>query len=249
MLPQEQVCLTPAGIMLGHLDPRNLNLIWLLGFGRRQSCIDRFQILSRLDDSLFVNPPQTMMNLHAKYSLNEGALQDLFPPSWVSGDGAWLKARIQSGGEWVIKPTAGSYGKDVYRVSASTQKLDSILNSLTDGAYAVLQTYVPEIEQGEKRVLIANGKIIGSYLRTSAENFRTNLSVGATCNLCSLSTSEKLNLALVMDHLEKRKIRFAAIDLAERYVIEVNVANPGGLQTLKILTGEDTAYKTALSFS
>ena len=84
LLPQEQVCLTPDGIKLGHLDPRNLDLIWLLGFGRRQSCIDRFQLLSALNDSLFVNPPQVMLHLHAKYSLSQGSLQHLFPPSWVA---------------------------------------------------------------------------------------------------------------------------------------------------------------------
>jgi len=249
LVPQEQVNLTPAGIQLGALKPQDLDLIWLLGFGERQSCIDRFQILSHLDDSLFVTPPLTMLHLHAKPTLCQGPLQHLFLPGWVSGDTTWLKNRILSGGEWVIKPTASSYGQQVFKVSGDSQNLNMILESVTRHGYALLQKYLEAAEQGEKRVLIANGKIIGFYLRTSTEHFRSNLSAGAESTTCSLTVGDTKMVNEVMHYLSQSKVRFAAIDIVANHVMEINVANPGGLQTLHDLTHEDAALATALSFS
>ena len=249
VIPQERVSLTPEGIQLGSLKPQEVDLIWLLGFGERKSCIDRFQILSRLDDNMFVCPPLTMLHLHSKSTMCQGPLQHLFLPGWVSGDVAWLKNKILSGGDWVVKPTASSYGQQVFKVSADDQNLNVILETVTQTGYALLQKYLEATEQGEKRVLIVNDKIIGFYLRTSSEHFRSNLSVGAKSSTCSLSTSEHASIAEVMQYLAQTKVRFAAIDIVNDRVMEINVANPGGLQTLNNLTQEDAALATALSFS
>jgi len=249
VIAQEQVRLTPEGIQLGSLNVQHVDLIWLLGFGERESCIDRFQILSALDNTVFVTPPLTMLRLHAKFTLCQGPLQHLFLPSWVSGDIAWLRDKILSGGDWVVKPTASSYGQQVFKVSATDKNLNEILESVILGGYALLQKYYKAAERGEKRVLIANDQTIGSYLRTSSERFRSNLSAGATASTCSLTVEEGNVICKVKQYLAEMEVRFAAIDIVENYVMEINVANPGGLQTLIDLTQKDAAQATALSFS
>ena len=104
------------------------------------------------------------------------------------------------------------------------------------GRYCLLQRYVEEAERNEKRVVVAGGKIIGAYAKTGG-----NLAAGAVARRTALDRDETLLVQEVMAHLHSRGARFAGIDLAAPYVLEANVANPGGLGTLEQLTGVDPA--------
>ena len=248
VLKHEQVSLTPEGVNLGGLHPETFDLIWLLGFGKRESCADRFQILSQLNATQFITPPLTMISLHSKFALQQGPLQQFVPDTWVSDDLDWLKAKIFEGGEWVVKPTAGSYGREVFRISGNSPNLSVILETLTKNGYCILQPYLASVEQGEKRILIANSTLIGCYKRTTSEKFRTNLSNGANVSECSLSDKELNMVEQAIQYFASAKVGFASIDLVGGYIMEINVANPGGLQTLASLKAKDFALNTALSF-
>ena len=246
-LHHEQVKLTPLGVEIGTLHPNDIDLVWLLGFGQRTSFLDRAQILSQIDDEKFVTPPLVMSRLHSKYALSNGPLAHLFPQTYVSGDRHWLKQMILTGGEWIVKPPAGSYGQNVYRVSPDNPNLNAILELLTAAGYCVLQPFLFDIEQGEKRVLLANSQVIGCYLRRSRSGFRTNLSAGATCEICTLSTSEAGTIHQAAAYLQQLGVRYAAVDLIGDLIVEVNVANPGGLETLAELTGQDISARVVAS--
>ena len=100
---------------------------------------------------------------------------------------------VQSGGKWIAKPPAGSFGKDVYLLTSQDQNTAVILDSLTGedkDQYCLLQRYVEEIEQGEKRVLFAGGKVVGQYLRRPTRDHRTNIMQGASAELCELTAEE-----------------------------------------------------------
>ncbi|MBV1904794.1 MAG: hypothetical protein KUG75_01855 [Pseudomonadales bacterium] len=247
VLHHDMLHLTPNGIRIGNLVPDELDLIWLLGFGPRGSCSDRFQILSLLPDQLFVTPPLTMIRLHAKFALCQGPLSHLFPKTWVSGDKAWLKRKILEGGDWVVKPTAGSYGNKVFKISSDNPNLNVILETLTHSSYCTLQAYLESVKQGEKRILIANGNIIGHYKRASKEKFRTNLTTDAEISECTLTKSELNIVSQVLHHFTELGVGFASIDLVGDYIMEINVANPGGLNTLNTLNRTDSAFLAAQS--
>src|SRR5262249_39100243 len=122
--------------------------------------------------------------------------------------------------------------------------LDVILDALTghDGSrYCLVQRYVAEIERGETRVLLADGEVIGAYLRAPGIDHRVNLSGHGSARPATPSAAE-LDLArAVARHVHDRGIRFVAVDLAYPWIIEFNVANPGGLGTIERLTGVDLA--------
>jgi glutathione synthase len=98
---------------------------------------------------------------------------------------------------------------------------------------------VPEIENGEIRTLVAAGEIIGSYRRLPINSIHANLSAGSQA--LPVATKD-INMRLINDivaDLKRRRIGYAAIDTVGDYLMEVNLANPGGLGTLATVYGRD----------
>jgi glutathione synthase len=100
---------------------------------------------------------------------------------------------------------------------------------------------VKEITGGEKRVLIAAGNPVGQYLRQNNGDHRTNVSAGASVSLCELSAAERHYCEKIGAYLKSEGALYVGLDLAFPWVIEFNVVNPGGLQTITSLGGEDLA--------
>jgi glutathione synthase len=162
------------------------------------------------------------------------------PETYASADPGYLKAQLSRGGDWVVKPSAGSFGRDVARIGpgpGGEAAIDRMTNHGT--RYCLLQRYVGEIEQGEKRTLVAGGQVIGSYLRLPGRDLRANLASGGSPHPTVL-TADELDLVGTLAHdLAGRGVGFAAVDTAYPWLIEVNLANPGGLATLESLSGLD----------
>jgi glutathione synthase len=228
------------------------DLIWLLGLGNRHSFLDRMQLLANLHPSRMVNTSTALLELHAKHALPLTELSDLHPDTYASCDPAWLRSIVDTGGDWILKPSAGSFGQRVHKVDASHAGLDMLLEELTGpdaSSYCIVQRYVPEIEAGETRVLVANCEVVGCYRRLPGPDHRTNLSAGAQAACHTLTTSEQRIVRRVAEFLRDRGVRFAAIDIAGPYVIEYNIANPGGMQTIERLTGRNPAIDVVAAFS
>lgn len=231
----DSVALRAGRIYLGPHTEERFDLIWPMGFGRQQTFFDRMQLLRQLTQTRFVTEVDALLYLHGKYHWLEH-----MPETHADNDVATLLAVIAGGGTWVAKPTAGSYGRDVHLL-APGQDHRAVLERLTGGdlrQYCLLQRYVPEIERGEKRSLVAGGRIIGSYLRMP-DGGLANLASGGTAQATSLSAAEESLVSEVARDLTGRGVGFAAVDVAYPYLMEVNVANPGGLATLESLTGAD----------
>ncbi len=234
------VCIAPYDTPLDRFD-----LVWPVGLGFRDSFLDRMQLLLMLEQRRFVTSAHALMMHHAKYSLALGPLAQHHPQTFASHDPRWLRAIIAAGNDdWIVKPPAASFGRDVYRVNAADPNLDVILDSLTghDGSrYCLLQRYLPEIERGETRVLLANGTVIGAYLRRPGADHRANLALDGRAEIVTLGANEA-NLAIAAArHLIDQGIRFVAVDIAYPWIVEFNLANPGGLETIERLTGENLA--------
>jgi glutathione synthetase len=228
------------------------DLIWLLGLGDRHSFLDRMQLLANVHPRRMVNTSIALLELHAKHALPLAELSDLHPDTYASCDPAWLRSIVETGGDWILKPSAGSFGHHVARVDASHPGLDMLLEGLTgpDGSsYCIVQRYVPEIEIGETRVLVANCEVVGCYRRLPGPDHLANLSAGARTARHTLTTSEQRIARRVTEFLRGRGVRFAAIDIAGRYVIEYNIANPGGMETIERLTGRNPALDIVAAFS
>lgn len=211
---------------------------FMLGFGAAATYLDRMQMLRALPEDRFVNTPTALMRQHGKVSLYLDHPDIPQPESHLSNDPSALAALVESGGEWIGKPPAGSFGRDVFLLRADDGNLGTILGHLTrDGRYALLQRRIP-MERGERRVLLAGGEVIGAYGKRPSDH-RGNLHAGAT-PVCATLESDELALAQKLAaRLLDQGVGFAAIDMAWPYVLEVNLANPGWLETYERLTGKD----------
>jgi glutathione synthase len=218
------------------------DLLWLIGLGDRATFLDRMQLLATLDQRRFVTSPRALLEWHSKYQLVLGPFASFQPETHASCDQNWLIERISSGGKWIVKPAAGSYGREVYVVTRDDPNLRVILDSLTghDGSrFCILQCFIDAAPNGEKRVLLVNGEPIGGYLRRATLDHRANLAADGAAEVTSLSDAETDLAERIGRHLAANGVRFAAIDLVYPYVIEFNIANPGGLATLARLSGVD----------
>ena len=211
------------------------DLIWPVGFGPLAGYPARLKAMAQHARSLFVSAPEAVGQLHSKDKWLRYA-----PETHVADDPRILIEFADRGGQWVLKPNVGSYGRHVVRVSAS-RDIAKLMNA-HPGTW-LLQRYVPEIVQGEYRTLTAGGAIIGTYLRKPADGFHANLSQRSEAAAATLPNDHASILARTVDTLNPHSIRFAAVDTCGGHLMEVNVANPGGMATLDQLYGGNSAER------
>lgn len=224
------------------------DLIWVLSLGARASFLDKVQLLMLANRSTAViNSPQALAFWHAKHLPSQIDIAHLkIPETLASKDKNWLWAQmLERDGDWVIKPSAGSGGEGVRKISGIDKEA---FYQLPDH-FHFIQRYIPAVSQGEKRILLAGPKIIGQYLRVATTDFRTNLSQGGVPQPCSLSTEEQQAMQLLGALLLKQGIVFAGIDLCWPWLIEINIVSPGGLDTIEKLSGQDLSGKVLSAVS
>ncbi len=228
---------------------RRTTLLWPLGFGTRGNFLDKLQLLQLVAArTRCVTAPSAWLLTHAKYDLVRVAEPLQHPKTFASHDAQWLWEQLQRGGDWIAKPPAASFGRGVFRISSNDHNALAILEQLTahgHGEFALLQRYVPEIEQGEKRVLLAFGEVIGAYARLPNARGITNIAAGGQPVATTLSAAELAACQALAAQLQAAGVGYAGIDLAFPWLIEVNVANPGGLATLISLGDTHAADRLA----
>lgn len=234
----------PQELFVGEHLLTEFDLIWLVGFGPRGDYLSRTQILHQLPDEVFVTPPTAMQHLHSKIPwLSYG------PPFMVSADLDAVRGWMQTQpGPWVLKPPAASFGEHVSLLQSPTD-LDQAWAS-RPGETWIAQQYIHAIQEGEIRTLLANGKLIGSYRRRpAAGGWLANLTQAGIPEHASLTAEQHKLVIQIGDELQRQGVGFAAVDCCADYVVEVNVANPGGLATLSELYQQDFALEVAQAFS
>ncbi len=211
----------------------HFNLIWPIGLGPQQTFLDRITLLEQIDPQRLISHPHVYVSKHGKTAWHKYA-----PPTFIAAQAEPLITAFESlGGPWVMKPVAGSFGEQVQRVEDK-----QTITHLIDGAntkYWMLQRYVPEIVSGETRTLVCGQSVIGSYLRTPTDKFHANLAAHGLSSPTTLSRGDLNLVDAVQQDLCAAGVGFAAIDTVGGYLMEVNVANPGGLGTLRQLYGQE----------
>ena len=225
----------PAGLACNDEALAQFDLIWPVGFGPHQGFLDWVHLLDDLPPRKLINPPSALVMKHGKAGWIEHSAD-----TYMAAEPERLIATMQENpGEWVLKPMAGSFGEGVIRLASSEHERLRQAMSQQPGAYFVLQRFLPEIAHGETRTIIVGGQIIGSYLRVPANNFHANLAKKALTQRTELSAAQlSLVKTLNADMLDQH-IGFAAIDLVGETLMEVNIANPGGIGTLQQLYERD----------
>ncbi|MEE9253724.1 MAG: hypothetical protein V3U43_02205, partial [Pseudomonadales bacterium] len=121
--------------------------------------------------------------------------------------------------------------------SRNDTNLRPIVERLTGHAerdYCLLQRYLPEAAD-EKRIVIAGARVVGQYRRLRGPDHRGNLATGGQAVDCALSADDENLITALRPFLERWGVGYCAIDVAGKWLLEINIANPGGLGTLKHL--------------
>ena len=234
--PHQSLSLENHELKSGDHLLEEFDLIWPIGFGEKGNFLDRLQLLSLCPEEKFVNSPTSWLVGHGKAKWLKYC-----PISLISSDPkALIKFMQEQKGAWVLKPNAGSFGRDVNFFDTSENGVKTIQRICSaEKEFFILQRFLPEIRKGETRCLYANGSIIGSYLKQPQKGNYANVAQNAKVSKTTLTLNQKKIIAEISSELKDLKIGFASIDLVKDTLMEVNVANPGGLQSLESLYKRD----------
>ena len=139
-------------------------------------------------------------------------------------------------GDIVLKPLGGMGGESVFRLRHGDPNTNVVIETLTarESRYAMAQRFIPEIAQGDKRILLVDGEPIPYALaRVPAEGeTRGNLAAGGTGVGVPLSERDRWICAQVGPELRRRGILFAGLDVIGDYLTEINVTSPTCIREL-----------------
>jgi glutathione synthase len=190
-----------------------------------------------------VNDPQALRDF------NEKLAAQWFPqccaPALVARDRGELRRFAREHGRIVLKPLDGMGGHGVFLSAGDDPNLNSILETLAgdDRRFVMAQRYIPEIKQGDKRILMVNGQPVPYALARIPQgtDFRGNLAAGGRGVGQPLSERDRWIAAEVGPELARRGIVLAGLDVIGDYLTEVNVTSPTCMRELDAQFGLNIA--------
>ncbi|MGK0288597.1 MAG: glutathione synthase [bacterium] len=199
--------------------------------------------LSLCKKAKVLNRPDSLRNAPEKlYSLN---FPGIFPPTVITRRADEIRKFMnEQGGEIILKPLDGCGGKGIIYLHDKDQNFNSLVEiSTNEGTtYIMAQKYLPEVRQGDKRIICVNGTARGAVLRIpSSEEHRANLHVGGRAEFHPLTEREQWLVDQVTPKLQEDGLYFVGLDVIGDYITEINVTSPTGIQEIKDLGGVDIA--------
>jgi len=221
-----------AGIELGELDvilmrkdpPFDMEYIYTT------------YILDRAQDAvaLVVNRPQALRDMNEK--VYTAWFPECTPTTLITRSMHEMKAFLADHDRIVVKPLDGMGGRSIFVVNKGDNNANVIFETLTDFGqrFAMAQTYVPEINVGDKRILLVNGEAIPFALARIPpdDDNRGNLVMGAIGVGQELSDADRAICERIGPTLRDNGVLFAGIDVIGDYLTEVNVTSPTGIREL-----------------
>jgi len=181
-----------------------------------------------------VNAPSALRDMNEK--LFATWFTGCCPPTLVSRNRAQLAAFIQEHGDAILKPLDGMGGTSIFRVRQGDPNTGVILETMTrnDQQTIMAQRYLPEITQGDKRILLVDGEPVPYALARipAPGETRGNLAAGGTGKVIELSERDRWICSQVGPVLRERGVLFAGLDVIGDYLTEINVTSPTCLREI-----------------
>ncbi|RAL20281.1 glutathione synthase [Lujinxingia litoralis] len=191
--------------------------------------------------TLVLNRPRGLRDANEKlYALH---FSDHTPRTLVSSQAESIKAFAEEvGGKAVLKPLDGHGGAGIFVIGSEDRNLNAMIEVSTHGGTrrVMVQQYLPEARQGDKRVLMLDGKPMGAILRVPLEQeHRSNIHVGGRVEKTELTEREQAICEAVGPRLKADGLTFVGLDMIGERLTEVNVTSPTGIQEMSRLNGVD----------
>ncbi len=181
-----------------------------------------------------VNHPAGVRALHEK--LLALHLNDLCPATEVTSMAAEVEAFVATYGTAVVKPVDGFAGTDVWLVEPGRCCRALAESATAGGRHVIVQEYLPSVTDGNKRLFLVDGEIVGAVLRRpSEEDFR----IGPPVAVATVDDADRLIAEALAPRLVAHGITIAGLDVIDGRLIEVNVTCPGGMHKADALLGTD----------
>ena len=196
-------------------------------------------LLSLVDETkcFLFNHPRGLREANEKlYALR---FPEQIAQTLVASDITMLKAFMaELGGEMIIKPLDSCGGSGVFYLRNQDRNTNAILEAATDNGRRLVmaQRYLPEIRQGDKRIILLNGEPLGAVLRVPLESeTRGNIHVGGQCVKTEVTARDQEICAALAPLLRADGLYFVGLDVIGNYLTEVNVTSPTGIQEVNAL--------------
>lgn len=200
-------------------------------------------LLERVHPGTFVvNDPAHVRNAPEKIFVL--GFSDLMPPTLVTRDLAEIRAFREEHGDIVMKPLYGNGGAAVFRLTRDDLNFGSLydLFATTFREQWMVQKFLPEVKDGDKRIILVDGEFAGAVNRVpAADDLRSNMVRGGAAKATDLSAREREICARLGPALRERGLIFVGIDVIGGYLTEINVTSPTGIRAIKNLGGPDIA--------
>ena len=200
-------------------------------------------ILERLQPKvLVVNDPFHVRNAPEKLFVTQ--FKTLMPPTLITSDRAEILRFRAEHQDIILKPLYGNGGAGVFRVKEGDENLNSLLEMFTllYREPVIVQRYLPQVRQGDKRIILVDGEFAGAINRVPAVGeARSNMHVGGRAEATLLSAREREICETIGPELNARGLIFTGIDVIGDYLTEINVTSPTGIQEIKRFGGADIA--------
>ncbi|HUA53066.1 MAG TPA: glutathione synthase [Candidatus Sulfotelmatobacter sp.] len=189
-------------------------------------------------ETLVVNDPAHVRNAPEKLFVTH--FPELMPPTLIASHPEEIRAFRREHRDIIVKPLFGNGGAGVFHITPDDENLNSLLEMFTrlGREPVIVQRYLPEVRQGDKRVILVDGVAVGAVSRVPAQGeARANLHVGGKATKTSLTPREHDICAAIGPELRARGLVFVGIDVIGDYLTEINVTSPTGIQEINRLDG------------
>src|SRR5690606_3855309 len=188
--------------------------------------------------TLVVNDPVHVRNAPEKLFVTR--FPELMPPTLITTDKSEILAFRREHKDIIVKPIFGNGGAGVFHLKPDDENLSALLEMFTQlyREPVIVQRYLPEIRNGDKRIILVDGKPVGAVARVPLEGeARANFHAGGSPRKTTLTERERDICDAIGPALSERGLLFVGIDVIGDYLTEINVTSPTGVQEINRLDG------------
>ena len=188
--------------------------------------------------TLVVNDPVHVRNAPEKLFVTH--FPELMPPTLITSDKREVVAFREEHKDIIIKPLFGNGGAGVFHLGPEDENINALMELFTDlyREPIIVQRYLPEVRQGDKRIILIDGRPAGAINRVPPKGeARSNMHAGGRAEASKLTGREVEICEAIGPTLQERGLIFVGIDVIGDYMTEINVTSPTGLQELDRFDG------------
>jgi len=192
-------------------------------------------------ETLVVNDPASVRDAPEKLFVLDYAR--FMPPTLITRSLEETRAFLAEHEEIVVKPLYGNAGNAVFKVGRDGSNLGSLVELFSHVWVEpfMVQAFLPQVAEGDKRIVLVDGKVTGAINRVPGRGeIRSNLAAGGTAHPTELTAREREICEALGPELARRGLLFVGIDVIAGFLTEINVTSPTGIVAIDRFNGTDT---------